>query len=508
MKIMLVLPNVDGVDNIIKEFESTFNTSDILHRTNFNQALNFANEYDLIVVHQNVSDIPLTVCDFEEIHDVMEGQTLIPLLNVDHGDPILEGIYSLGIYNALIKSDGTVHNIFNLHKKERTRKQAKDYYKVEGVYKKEETSLVLTDEQLNRIILNLKNATDIESEFESHMQFLSNAQRLFLVNMLPDELKEHLSDCDAYLRYSRMKGDGSASPEIIETTQFEQQTVERTLMYESFMKRRSLITVFGNSEFSSELGYIASKHLKQDVLIIDIETLTPDIHYVLGMKETVNPKYSIADIATKSSFVQAYELASSNNLTYELLRNIAVRVKNSSLYVLTGNDLNNKVESLNHVFLDKVVNIALDTFGIVIVNSPFDIYDSLPLSMLVKNNNTLIFPFDSNSQSFARTMKRVKFISSIHNINMKNVKYVATDFIKTASMDESDIRSISSGHYLGKVSQDLNRHRARNDLFNSYVFSITNHVEAEYTNILVKLGFDLKVSTFKKIKSIIFKRKK
>lgn len=498
------MPDVVGVNDIIDAIGKQLDINDITIRTNYTQAKKAVAEYDVIIAHQNVTTTPLTANDYEQLQDNCKNGIVIPLINDSKGSELPQRLFQAGIYNGIYQDDSSTEYIVKVIHNHRTRTEAKEYYGFVSSDVNVVSEHILSDVQVKRAIDYIRATTDVEDGFKSSVENLTTPQKLYLIQQFPDDLKEQLKESEVYVSYERMLNSNvnTSKQVILEQTITKETLVEKTQVIQNTNRNRRLFTVMGNSELCAELAYMTAKHTTEDVLIIDIEPFIPEINLIYGMKETINDGITVGNLFTSSSFLQAYEVATSKNLNYDIVRSIAVQHKFKNLFVLTGNDNVGKHESFNHEPLNRIIDISLDIFGAVYVNIPADIYNKLALFMMINPKSTLIVPFDGSAIGLSNKIKTIKLIKSAQPLSEKNVKYLAFDYHSNVSLDENDIRKLTEGKFVGKVTYEVGRIKARNDFKSSYADSMTKKNEEEYKLILDKFGFNTKTKLATRIKNL------
>ncbi|MBI9013845.1 MAG: hypothetical protein JEZ08_16545 [Clostridiales bacterium] len=502
MKVLSIMPNVEGIEEIINDVKDQLGVKVDL-RTNFLQSKQSISSYDVVIVHQLVTpSAPLESQDFDELTDLNPKATIIPLVQTEPGDELYKKLFSLGLYNALRLEHSDADSIVNLIRENRSRNDAKAYYNITSSSFKEIDDSILSDAQIKRTISYFRTAgSNIDEVFENTCNSINKRQILYLIQNLPEDVKEVLQDNELYKSFEKtMQSNDSCDQKtiIIEQSVTKEQIVEKTAIVNKVSTKRKLFTVYGNSELCAEMAYVAAKNCKENILVIDVEPLVPDIHYVYGLKETSNEGITINNLYTESSFLQAYELASSKSLTYDLLSNIAVRYKFDNLHILTGNDHVKRHESFDWRQLESIVAIALDVYGAVFVNVPEDHYDSNVLFMITHPRSSLLIPFNGGAVDLRGKMKTIEVLKQSQNISLKNVKYVPFEYTSN-NISEDELKKLTKGMYLGKISHDSGRVKARNDLLGNYVGNMSRKIEDEYRDILEKLGMNTKVKLSEKI---------
>ncbi len=503
MNILCIMPNVNGIQEIINDIQDQVNENVEL-RTNYMQAKNAVKQYDVIIVHQLVTPASaLEAKDFDEITDLNPNAMLIPLLQAEKGDDVLKKLFALGIYEALFLDDSDADSIVSKLRKKRSRSDAKNYYGITASDFNEIDDSILSDAKLKRTIEFFRTSkNNIDEVFKNTADTLNKRQMLYLVENLPEDVKEVLEQNELFQSFEKTlkRHDSKESKTIIiEKTRTEIQEVEKTEIVKSNTMRRKLFTVVGNSEFCAEMAYVNAKHSSEDVLVIDLDVFTPEIHNIYGMKETVNSGISVKDKYTISSFTQAYEVATTLQLNYDILRGIAVKYKLDNLHVLTGNEVIQKGESYNVKPLQHILEVSLNTYSVVYVNIPLDVYKALNLYMLVNPKSTLLIPFNGGAIDLFNKKKIMKYVGESNQLTLKNIKYVAYEYNSSIHTSETELKNLTDGQYIGSIQHDTHRIKARNDLHDAYVHKMSRKVEDEYRKILTRLGISMRVKLSERV---------
>lgn len=510
MNILCIMPNIAGIEEITDEIKNQIGgTVDI--RTNFMQSKNAVEQYDVVIVHQLVTPAtPLDAKDFDELTDLNSNAILIPLLKAEKGDDVVKKLFALGIYESLFLEDSDADNIIKKINNPRTRNQAKDYYGITAAHFDDIDDSILSDTKLKRTIEFYRASKEnLSALFEDTSKTLNKRQMLYLVENLPDDLKDILNDDTLFQSFEKtlkISDSKESKTIIIEKTKIKIQEVEKTEMIQSNTMRRKLFTVVGNSEFCAEMAYINAKHANEDVLVIDLDVFTPSIHNIYGMKETVNSGITTKDKYTNSSFNQAYEVATTQQLNYDILQGIAVKFRLNNLHVLTGNDMIQKGESFNVKPLQHILEVSLNTYSVVYVNIPFDVYKAYSLYMLVNPKSTLLIPFNGGAIDLVNKKRMMKYVGETNHLKLKNIKYVAYEYNSSLHIDDKELKRLTDGQYIGSIQADSNRIKARNDLHDTHVHKMSRKIEDEYRRILTRLGISMKVKLRERV-GRVFRRK-
>ena len=510
MRVLCIMPNIDGIEVIIDEIRDQINDTVDL-RTNYMQAKSVVGDYETIIVHQLVTpSSPLQAHDFDGITDINPNAQVIPLINGEKDSALVKGLFSLGLYDALFFEHSDANSIVDLINNPRERGYAKQYYSIQSSDKNEIDSSIVSDAMLKRTIDYYKASEKIEESFAETAKTLNNRQMLYLVESLPEEIGLRLHDNELFKYYKRILNrneNNDSKTIIIEKTKTEIKEIEKTEVVNNSVMRRKLFTVMGNSELCAELAYVTAKYSQESILVIDLDTFTPEIANIYGMKETTNSGISIRNIHSDSAFLQAYEVASSRQLNYDILRSIGVKYKFDNLHVLTGNDIIQKAEIFNVEPLKEIIEVALSTYSVVFVNIQFDPYKTMNLFMMIHPKSTVLVPFNGGAIDLINKKRMVKFVRETNKLEMTNLKYIAFEYNSSNHIDEKELRKLTSSQFIGSIQFDHQRVRERNDFHSTHVTKLSRKNEDEYREIITRLGIPMKVSLGERFDRLLRRKK-
>ncbi len=144
------------------------------------------------------------------------------------------------------------------------------------------------------------------------------------------------------------------------------------------------LTVWDNTEFACELAYTAAKSSGLNVLIADLDLLSPKADVILDL-----PKQPGKD--PESGINKAFELYEKKNLTRDMLLDICVkRNELKNLHILTGNYRIENYEYYNNEAFAELTENLKRIFEIVIIAVNRSIYDSFTAISLMKSDINLI----------------------------------------------------------------------------------------------------------------------
>lgn len=182
MRILFAVSNSDNgkndiVDVILDEYQRVYKKIISYKRAFYFDAIidevqqTMDNRYDLIVISEDLekginesydSEDENLYRHMDEITDeaYKEDGTGIPIILIcrdrrSEQDPIIQQLFTLGVYNILVGKDRTIQNVCALIDKPRNKKRAKVLYNINPkglVYKKEESKKVISNKELASII--------------------------------------------------------------------------------------------------------------------------------------------------------------------------------------------------------------------------------------------------------------------------------------------------------------------------------------------------------------------
>ena len=182
MRILFAVSNSDNgkndiVDVILDEYQRVYKKIISYKRAFYFDAIidevqqTMDNRYDLIVISEDLekginesydSEDENLYRHMDEITDeaYKEDGTGIPIILIcrdrrSEQDPIIQQLFTLGVYNILVGKDRTIQNVCALIDKPRNKKRAKVLYNInpKGLeYKKEESKKVISNKELASII--------------------------------------------------------------------------------------------------------------------------------------------------------------------------------------------------------------------------------------------------------------------------------------------------------------------------------------------------------------------
>lgn len=155
-------------------------------------------EYDTLILKEDLEGSSVTIEYLDDLTDKYPNLEIIFIINDEHErDTYVKQLFNLGIYNILYKEDLKLSNIIELMQKPRGKMDAKIYLDIDEIesISKNSDMETINDRELEVILLNLKSATveNISSMFDEIANSYNDKQMLFLITILPKDIKDKLS---------------------------------------------------------------------------------------------------------------------------------------------------------------------------------------------------------------------------------------------------------------------------------------------------------------------------
>lgn len=254
--------------------------------------------------------------------------------------------------------------------------------------------------------------------------------------------------------------------------------------------KRLVLTVWGNSEFASELAYFVAKLTDFKVLLINLDFLTNGIANYMNLKE--DKKRSVYEFG----FNEVINEAQNNSLTVEMIMSAGIKkAELDNLYVLMSNfDINNH-ELYKNKSIDELISAAYKNFELTILVVNKSIYDPFTIKGFIKSDY-IIAPIKGDIESIREYVNYAGYLCNLHDIMTEKVGYVAFEYKEKINLSVEEIKNeVGNENYLGKVGYNSKREIYRN-LRACYSKRIDSLGSNEYKQILAQLNILPKL-TFK-----------
>jgi len=267
--------------------------------------------------------------------------------------------------------------------------------------------------------------------------------------------------------------------------------------------RKVILTIWDNAEFGCELAYTAARFTDLNVVLIDLDLLSPKIDLLLNTN-----KYPIKvfteGIFNKSSLDIIMDALEKNTLTHEVFMKSAIRRKElKNLFVITGNYNLSNYEYYNDDSLIKLIEKAYQYFDLVILLVNRSIYDSYTVISLIKSDYNLI-AVRADADILREFNRYLLFLEEKQQIPLNKCKFVAFEYDKNLNIDKKALEEITGGNYIGSISYSLKRARYRN-CSSPYAKHMEKEVISEYFAVLSKFNILPRPGFFSILRNRLFK---
>lgn len=215
MKVLFAVSDENISESIVKEYQKMY--KEILSYKNvyyFNaiiKELQKDKSYDRIVISEDLEPFASNNYDsidkfiFEKLDNISDEaidptgkETEIILITTERRnfeDGMLLKFFGIGVYNALIGQDKSIENVCELIRKPRTKKEAKQYYKIDSddVNYQTESENDVSESEIQNILSHYKklgkNTEKYTDSFNNIVSQYNDAQLKIIINFLPVGVK-------------------------------------------------------------------------------------------------------------------------------------------------------------------------------------------------------------------------------------------------------------------------------------------------------------------------------
>lgn len=273
--------------------------------------------------------------------------------------------------------------------------------------------------------------------------------------------------------------------------------------------RKLILSIWGSSEFGCELAYSIAKLTKYDVLLIDLDGISPKADIYLGLSQGIEAQ--ARDSPEGSSLDHVFGSIEADSINKECFVNHCLRRKDlNNLYILTGYFHISDLEKTSEKELAGLIEHAYRIFDIVVVILNSSARDPLaPIALMKSDYNVAAF------QAYADELRDFEnyllHMNMKHNLPLDRIRYVAFEYKGNVHYPVSYLKEIFSGSgFLGIISYSRHRELYRN-LNACFARWAIRKNPGEYVDILSKfnivpkrlLGDRLQTWTKRRIRSLI-----
>ncbi len=249
--------------------------------------------------------------------------------------------------------------------------------------------------------------------------------------------------------------------------------------------KRLALTVWDNAEFACELAYITAKLSKLDVLLVDLDLLSPKVDLYLNINKYPD-KLIHEGISNESGINIVLDSIEKGCFTRESLLGACVkRNELGNLHILTGNYRLENYEYYTDESLAVFIDKAKSMFDVLLLAVGKSIYDSFTVISLIKSDLNII-PINATIDKFREFNNYLVFLKEKQKIQINKNKFIAYEYEPIYGLEEDAIDEITQHNYLGKVRYCQKRLKYRN-LRLSYARKMDADVADDYLRILKEL---------------------
>ena len=218
MKVLFAVSNDNVSSSIIKKYQEKYKeiitSKNVYYFNAIIKELQKDKTYDAVVIGEDLEPISNNNYDtidkflFDKLDNISDeaykatGED-IPIILIcsdrrTKSDELLIKLFGIGIYNALLGNDRSVDNVCNLINKPRSKKEAKNYYKIDAddVNYKPENESEVSETEIKNILNHYKKIGNNEKKcvesFDSIASQYNDTQLRIIVKFLPNQVKQIL----------------------------------------------------------------------------------------------------------------------------------------------------------------------------------------------------------------------------------------------------------------------------------------------------------------------------
>ncbi|HOJ11384.1 MAG TPA: serine/threonine-protein kinase [Clostridiales bacterium] len=249
--------------------------------------------------------------------------------------------------------------------------------------------------------------------------------------------------------------------------------------------KRMIITVWDNTEFACEMAYIAAKATDFEILLVDLDLLSPKADLFLNIKKY--PEIILREgILNESGLNIVLDSAERGYLSRENIIGACIKRKDlKNLYILTGNYKLDNYEYYSNDSLTQFIDKACQIFDIIVLAVNKSIYDLFTTISLIKSDINII-PIHAVVDKFREFNNYIVFLGDKQQIPLEKNKFIAYEYDSRVHLPVSVIEEATQYNYLGSVKYCPRREKYRN-LQIAYARKMDKKIEYDYISILEKL---------------------
>lgn len=248
--------------------------------------------------------------------------------------------------------------------------------------------------------------------------------------------------------------------------------------------RKLVITVWDNSEFACEFAYTAARLSGYDILIADLDLLSPSVDIHLDVRKyPVN--ISVSGLFNNTGLNIVLEAAEKNVIEGAVIKKASVKRREASnLFVLTGCYKLEDYEYYSNESLSKFIECAYRNFDLTILAVNRSIYDAYTLVSLLHSdiNICAVRPDVRNLRDYNNW---ISYLDNKQKIAAGKYKFVIFDWDPKNRWQEDLARKTLGSALIGKVRTSDKRTHCRS-LKMAYVSKMEKKEVLDYKKILMQ----------------------
>lgn len=247
--------------------------------------------------------------------------------------------------------------------------------------------------------------------------------------------------------------------------------------------KRLVLTVWGNSEFAGELGYVAAKACGLKVLILDLDFFSSGIDITLDIKQSLRNNGKADDTIQQDDELKSGQYS-------KVIENKCVRISGlNNLFLLKVGNSIEEFHSHKDMNIEKLIETAYRSYDVTILTVSRLPEDPFAIAAL-KFSDFNIIAAPANIPCIREFERYLGYMERCHGISPDKVRFTAWEYKKELHLPVSILRKVYSGNaFIGTISYDDEREKGRNMKDFIYPNAEYQRLIGEYRSILA--SFDI-----------------
>lgn len=245
-----------------------------------------------------------------------------------------------------------------------------------------------------------------------------------------------------------------------------------------------LYAVYNEPDLSCELAYMLAMHTDKKTLLIDGDTIKSGVSWSMGIKKVPSEVTVSGDDTSSFNIMMTLLARDKNNITGEIIERAAHKV--DSLFVLSSNDDLEAYEYYVDDAFDRLLNLAMETFDVVVINVGESLYDSFTMKSLLLAN-TIIFPGRASMPQIEYFNKMIHLLESRQGIEVDKYLFVPFNYDESL-LDPRVLRKLCLCRQSKIIPKEEQRIILSNKLDKAYCQAMGQEMKETYVRLLSDLG--------------------